>query len=110
MPAPGTWLRPLGTFRWGYTLRVVAVDRDGIEYERWGTSHGRPVDDGHISKGCYTLLQPTLLPGVWRYPPANVDDGHDSDEYRWAAPSHQLTEVYFLACPGPVGTQMELLA
>lgn len=103
LPPLGTFLRPVGIMRWKYTMRVIRhfpPDRynwnPGIEYERWGIRDGRPYDDGDVTAGHSIDLMPTLLPGVWRYPPALPDeyDGPDSS-YRYAQPSYQRWETYF---------------
>ena len=75
MPQIGQFLKPVGTVKYQYTVRVMRVWPPGpnhldwgIEYERWGLKDGQPFDDGHVVDKCYTELAPTAIPGVWRDP------------------------------------------
>lgn len=118
LPPRGRFLRPIGLHRFGYTMRVVghvdpenALDHPAIEYERWGVRGGMPVDDGNVRRGYYLSLCPTLLPGVWRYPPKTPDDGGWSrDGYRNSVPSVQRWETYYRLIDQDERGQMELFS
>lgn len=99
LPPLGAFLRPVGMIHYGYCLRVLRHfaddERPGVEYERWGMRDGCPLDDGHIQREYYIDLVPCLTPGLWRYPPAQPDDWHDRDGYRYATPGYRTWETYY---------------
>ena len=71
-PALGTYVRPVGEFRYGYCLRVIKIvplldeRREQWQCERWGMRNRHPVDDGHGHSMSYLDRLLEVMPGVWR--------------------------------------------
>jgi hypothetical protein len=80
-----------------------------IEYERWGILDGCPFDDGHLRRGYFIDLVPTLVPGVWRYPPLQPS-GRCRDGYRYATPEYRIWETYYRTMSVDQHGQQELFA
>lgn len=81
-PTPGTFLRPLGHYKYSY--EVLAVFASNLEFgglpraqcRRWGLKDGLPFDDGHLSddhgidlrhRGADCWSSPSWYPDNHRY-------------------------------------------
>lgn len=69
MPAPGTFIRPVGPTGFRYCLKVDRVIGKRVQCARWGMRNRLPVDDGHISQSSCGVDLLSIRPGVWREVP-----------------------------------------
>lgn len=97
LPLPGTFIRPVGRFIFGYCYRVTEditnweTPFPRVECERWGMTDKRPVDDGHIMAGHTVYLVP-FLPRIWIHPYVGY---HAHDKRRRRFP--ERSEIYYVA-------------
>lgn len=71
-PTPGTFIRPVGRWRYGYCLEVKAVvpNHEGhthMTLKRWGiTAQKTPTDDGHRDGAIFWGDFHTIGSSAWR--------------------------------------------